>query len=104
MLLLDWNWEMDSKICTGISVSVPKGLDEGSQAIYCLECVKKMIRPVLSAIARMATEEGYGMSWYTGIFTPKITERSFRPIISFPNGTVRFFLHPQAVDCQATIS
>jgi hypothetical protein len=31
--------------------------------------VYKKTRPVLSAIARMATEEGHGLSWSTDRFT-----------------------------------
>jgi hypothetical protein len=44
---------MWSRFCGQVSVEVfvPKGLDEGSLAVYCLECVLKKIRPV-----------GYGMS------------------------------------------
>jgi hypothetical protein len=44
-----------------LSEPVPEGLSDRSQAIYCLEQVQSRIRPVLSAIARMATEEGHGL-------------------------------------------
>jgi hypothetical protein len=37
-----------------VGVFVPEGPNEGSQAIYCLEQVQSRVRPVLSAIARMA--------------------------------------------------
>jgi hypothetical protein len=70
---------------TGTFGFVPKGLNEGSQANYCLECVLKKIRPV-----------GYGMSWSTGAFIAQ-GRRTLPPttIIPFPNGTVRFFLYPR---------
>ena len=64
---------MWSRKCRHVpGVFVPKGLDEGSQAIYCLERVSKGIRP-----------GGYGMSWSTVVFTAQGC-RTFLP----PNHTV----------------
>jgi hypothetical protein len=45
----------------GQRVCCPEGTNDGSQAIYCLERDQSRIRPVLSSIARMATEEGHGL-------------------------------------------
>jgi hypothetical protein len=47
----------------------------------------KKTRPVLSAIARMATEEGHALSWSAGRFAFKIEERFFRPNHTVPYGT-----------------
>ena len=72
---------------------VPKGLNDSSQAIYCLECVLKKTRPV-----------GYGLSWSTRAFTAEGRGMFLpTPIISASAETVRFFPHPQAVNCQAII-
>jgi len=46
---------------------VPKGLNEGSLAIYCQECVQQTTRPV-----------GHGLSWSTRAFTAQ-GDRTFRP-------------------------
>jgi hypothetical protein len=43
---------------TGTRGFVQEGLDEGSQAIYCLEYVEDKARPV-----------GYGLSWSLARFT-----------------------------------
>ena len=87
----------------GVRGGVPEGLDEGSQAIYCLEEVLSRFRPVLSAIARMATEEGHGL-----ILTPGLTNRPGHCTPIGPNHTVSAgqvpFLHVfQAINCLATI-
>jgi hypothetical protein len=39
-----------------------------------------MIRPVLFAIARTATEEGYGVSWSTRVFAAQSAERACRRV------------------------
>jgi hypothetical protein len=88
---------MWSQFCGQASGKVfvpPKGLDERSLAIYCLECAPKKIRRV-----------GYGMSWSTGVPTAQ-DRRTFLSPQSYRSLTGRFdrFLHPQAVNCQATIS
>ena len=70
---------------------VPKGLDEGSQAIYCLGCKKR--DP--SRRARYDLVEREGSSTLIG-------EPLSRPTQTVPYGTDLFVNIFQAVNCQAT--
>jgi hypothetical protein len=64
----------------------------------------KKARPVLSAIVRMATEEGHGLSWSTDRFANQGCAR-FLPTQSYRCLRDGFgFLHPLAVNYQATIT
>jgi hypothetical protein len=48
---------------------VPKGRNDSSLAVYCLECDQRTTRPL-----------GHGLSWSAGVFYPrKVAERSLRP-------------------------
>jgi hypothetical protein len=53
-------------------VFVPEGPSDSSLAVYCQGYGTKKIRPGLSAIARMATEEGNGMNGYSWRYQIKI--------------------------------
>ena len=62
---------------------VPEGLDEGSQAVHCLECIHKKCRTV-----------GHGLSWSTDGFAIQVENVPSHPIIPFPTGRVRFLPSP----------
>jgi hypothetical protein len=62
-----------------LSVFVPEGLDDRSQAIYCLECVEKESRPV-----------GDGVILTFGLFIVRIVTRLSYPIIPYPTGRFPF--------------
>ena len=78
---------------TGVrEVFVPKGLDEGSQAIYCLGCVPKKV-----TVPEGRCERRYPMYWL-----PQVEERPVDPIIpSLRDGSP--FWTFQAINCLATI-
>ena len=64
----------------------------------------KKTRSVLSAIARMATEEGHGLSWSIDRFAIQ-GRATFLPTQSYRSLRDGFdFSHPLAVNCQATIT
>ena len=76
--------DVESKMWTEVMVVLSRrGIDEGSQAIYCLECVKKRTRPV-----------GYGLSWSSGVFTTQARRNSLLPNHTVPYGTARLFASP----------
>ena len=82
-----------SLLRTGVrEVFVPKGLDEGSQAIYCLGCVPKKV-----TVPEGRCERRYPMDWL-----PQVEERPVDPIIpSLRDGSP--FWTFQAINCLATI-
>src|SRR5260221_11220782 len=70
---------------------VPKGLDDRSQAIYCLEYAQK----------RRTVPEGRCYLGYTTSSPPMVEERPVDRIIPFPTGSLCGTL--QAINCLATI-
>src|SRR5215469_9157842 len=73
-------------------VFVPKGLDDSSLAVYCQEWFKK------DPSRRVRYELVYRCVHHS---RSQNVSSDLNHIV--PYGTVRFFLYPQAVNCQATI-
>jgi hypothetical protein len=77
--------DVESKMWTGVGrFVVPKGRNDSSLAVYCLECDQRTTRPV-----------GHGLSWSAGVFTAQ-GRRTFPPIQSHRS--------LRAVNCQATLT
>jgi hypothetical protein len=57
-------FDVESKMWTGVGrFVVPKGRNDSSLAVYCLECDQRTTRPV-----------GHGLSWSAGVFTASGTK------------------------------
>ena len=83
-----------SLLRTGVrEVFVPKGLDEGSQAIYCLGCVPKKV-----TVPEGRCERRYPMYWL-----PQVEERPVDPIIPSLRDGSPFWMF-QAINCLVTIA
>jgi hypothetical protein len=71
-----------SLLRTGVREFFPQGLDEGSQAIYCLGCVQKKV-----TVPEGRFEPRYPMSWL-----PQVEERPVDPIIPSLIGGPKLFI------------
>jgi hypothetical protein len=84
---------LDGQARKGVSGFVPKGLNEGSQAVYCLECADNKARPV-----------GYGLIGNSEAFhDPRLTGRLARPNHTVPPGRAVTLWAYQAINCLVTL-